>query len=369
MMTFAVTHALCMENQRRYIRTIGTFRLEDRMTTIQDTCPHVTTCGNCIRATETIPTQRTGQIAWLKRFLNVPELDWVDSPKAMHYRSRIRLRIQKDGTMGYFKPKSHTLVPIDHCAIADASINRAIKSLDTVPFPAKSIEFRSNGTSVVANVLSLKGQRPTKDILQNWAEGHLDGIGLDGHKMWGNCTTTIEVCGVTHVLGLASFYQVNQGINALLVETVRDWVLEHNPSQVLDLYCGAGNIGAAIALQGVKVIGMDSAPSSIQDAKRTIQRHNLSMEVHKKDADKFQAGDAFFDVAVLDPPRKGCKGVISELQITRPKAILYVSCNPNALRNDLKEAKKHGYTPYRIKAFDMFPHTHHVETLVELRRN
>ncbi len=341
------------------------------MTTIEQTCPQVTNCGNCVRATETIEEQRTGQVAWLQRFFQREDIAWVDSPKSMHYRSRIRLRVDKDGSLGYFKPKSHTLVGIDTCAIADPQINLALSKLGTVPFPAKAIEFRSNGQSVVANVLSLKGQRPTKDVLAEWAQqdGALAGIGMDGNKMWGNCKTEMTVCGVTHQLSLGSFYQVNQGINALLVQTVRDWVLEHNPSQVLDLYCGAGNIGTAIALQGIKVVGMDSAPSSIQDAKQTIARHNLSMEVHKKDADKFQAGDAFFDVAVLDPPRKGCAGVISELQITRPKAILYVSCNPNALRNDLKEAKKHGYTPHRMTAFDMFPHTHHVETLVELRRS
>ena len=338
------------------------------MTTIQNACPHVEDCGNCIRSDQTMDKQRTDQLAWLQRFLNLENIEWIDSPKVMHYRSRIRLRVNKDGTMGYFKPKSHTLVPIDQCSIADESINSAIKELGDVPFPAKTIEFRSNGESVVANVSSLKGKRPAKDTLRTWAEGTLSGIGLDGNKMWGRCKTEMEVCGVNHQFSLSSFYQVNQGINTLLVETVRDWVLEHNPTQVLDLYCGAGNIGAAIALNGIKVVGIDSAPSSIQDAKQTIQRHNLPMEVFKKDADKFEAGDAFFDVAVLDPPRKGCSGVISELQITRPKAIFYVSCNPNALRNDLKEAKKHGYTPYRMKAFDMFPHTHHVETLVELRK-
>ena len=67
---------------------------------------------------------------------------------------------------------------------------------------------------------------------------------------------------------------------------------------------------------------------------------------------------------MLDPPRKDAQGDF-QLQITRPKAIVYVSCNPNALRNDLKEANKRLHTVC-IKAFDMFPHTHHVETLVEL---
>ena len=131
------------------------------MTTIQEICPHVHNCGNCIRIDESIDKQRTGQLDWLKRFLTIDNIDWVDSPKSMHYRSRIRLRVNKDGTMGYFKPKSHTLVPIDHCTIADEPINTAIKELGSVPFPAKTIEFRSNGLTVVANVSSLKGQRPT----------------------------------------------------------------------------------------------------------------------------------------------------------------------------------------------------------------
>ena len=113
----------------------------------------------------------------------------------------------------------------------------------------------------------------------------------------GNCKTELEARGVSHHFSLASFYQVNQSINALFVQTVRDWAWEHNPTQVRSYY-GAGNIGAAIALKGIKVIGMDSAPSSIQDAKQTIQCHSLSMEVLEKMQTSL-LGDAFFDVAVL----------------------------------------------------------------------
>ena len=95
------------------------------------------TAGNCIRIDENIDKQRTGQLAWLKRFLNIDNIDWVDSPKSMHYRSRVRLRINKDGTMGYFKPKSHTLVPIDSLLYRRRTINVALKGLGTYPFLPK----------------------------------------------------------------------------------------------------------------------------------------------------------------------------------------------------------------------------------------
>ncbi len=338
------------------------------MTAITPTCRFLDQCGNCTQMQTPIEEQSKSQRAWLKRALNLQQLDWIHSPESFSYRSRIRLRANNTGQLGYFKAKSHTHVPIQECVIAHESINDALRSLSPLPFKAKSVEFRSNGHKVVANITSLKGKRPTKAQMADWGKDHLDGIGLDGQPILGACKTVLTVCDIEHHLSLQSFYQVNLEINSILVNTVKNWVLEHNPSQVLDLYCGAGNIGAAIALEGTKVVGMDMAPSSIQDAKKTIKRHSLPMTVHQTNADKFEAGDEFFDVAILDPPRKGASGVISELQITRPKAILYVSCNPRALAKDMKEAKRFGYVPHRATAFDMFPHTLHVETLVELRK-
>ena len=102
---------------------------------------------------QTIDKQRTDQV-WLKRFLNLDSIDWV----ILQNQCTIALEFVYEYTKmerGHFKPKSHTLVPIDHCSIADESINAAIKDSALVPFPAKTIEFRSNGTNVVANVSSL----------------------------------------------------------------------------------------------------------------------------------------------------------------------------------------------------------------------
>ena len=337
-------------------------------------CKNRPTCQNCPQMDHSIETQQQEHVDYLRQFLQFPELTWQESPQNLHYRARITLRPNREGALGYFKAKSHEHLAITECPIAHQSINDCLKALPPLPFPAKSVELRSDGTNVVANILSSKGQRPTKEQMQKWAEGRLQGVGLDGQKMWGNCQSKITVAGVEHHLSLNSFYQVNLQINELLVATILEWLSAHEGiTQVLDLYCGAGNIGAAIAKSGIKVVGIDNAKSSIQDGKNTIKRSHLPMELRLSNADAFRAGDAFFNAVVLDPPRKGIQTVkkgqhlLSELNLTKPKAIFYVSCNPHALRSDLFLAKKLGYAPYQMRAFNMFPHTKHVETLVELR--
>lgn len=331
-------------------------------------CIHSRECGNCPQLIFSQVEKEEQKRIWLAQFLQFPNLRFISSPKQENYRARISLRVNKLGELGYFKPKSHSHVPISQCSIAHQKINQALKSLPSLPFPAKSIEFRTNGKDVLLNILSQKGKRPKKQFLQTWLSDEIQGIGIDSQPMVGQKKLDFEVCGIKHQISLGSFYQVNLEINEILVQTILDWVLEHQPKKVLDLYCGAGNIGCAIANKGIPVIGIESSSSSVQDGQATIKHHQLDMEIRKGDADKFQAGDAYFDLAVLDPPRKGANQVIKELRYTNPKALIYLSCNPYALQKDLQEAKKWGYEPTRMIAFDMFPHTRHVETLVELRK-
>lgn len=332
-------------------------------------CIHSEQCGNCPSLSLTQKEKETQKKDWLAQFLQYPELQLVSSPKQTHYRARISLRPNQAGQLGYYKPKSHVPVPISVCTIAHETINNALKTLPPLPFPVRSVAFHSNGRDLLLNILSQKGRRPKKQLLENWLSNEIHGIGIDSQAMVGQPKLALEVCGITHQISLGSFFQVNLEINALLVQTILDWVLEHQPSTVLDLYCGAGNIGCAIANLGIPVVGIESSLSSVRDGQATIKRHRLNMEIRQGDADQFQAGDAYFDLAILDPPRKGAGIVLKELRYTNPKALIYVSCNPYALQKDLREAKKWGYVPSRMVAFDMFPHTHHVETLVELQKD
>ena len=71
----------------------------------------------------------------------------------------------------------------------------------------------------------------------------------------------------------------------------------------------------------------------------------------------------FFDVAILDPPRKGAGAVIEQVLTTRPKAVVMVSCSPKALSSDLKRARAFGYSMKSVRLYEMFPHSNHVEAM------
>jgi 23S rRNA (uracil1939-C5)-methyltransferase len=136
----------------------------------------------------------------------------------------------------------------------------------------------------------------------------------------------------------------------------------------LDLYGGIGNLSAAAVQAGVPTTLLEREGSSCADA-----RHNFraalkagKATILEKDAAKLVAGEVFFDVALLDPPRAGAPGVLAKVALTRPRAILYLSCDPVSLARDLSELR--GYRVEAVQPYDMFPGTEHVESLALLLR-
>jgi 23S rRNA (uracil1939-C5)-methyltransferase len=169
-------------------------------------------------------------------------------------------------------------------------------------------------------------------------------------------------------IGPASFFQVNPDVNAALVQAVVAACA--GAKQVVDLYAGVGNLGLPIAkATGAAVLLVESHPQAAADARKAARANGISAEVRTADADAFRAGDAWFDVAVLDPPRIGAPGVLAQLAITRPRRIIYVSCNPKALARDLRALRDAGYSQEHTSVFDMFPQTDHIETMCILGRN
>ena len=127
-------------------------------------------CGNCVRLHESMLEQSTGQQAWLKRNLGLSELTWIDSPNPTHYRSRIRLRADKRGQLGYFKSRSHTHVPIPTCAIAHQCINDILTTLPSLPFPAKPLSF--GATDKVSLQTSCPQDVDPTGTKSAWADNH-----------------------------------------------------------------------------------------------------------------------------------------------------------------------------------------------------
>jgi 23S rRNA (uracil1939-C5)-methyltransferase len=312
------------------------------------------------------------------RLLGRPVDAIVPSPKASAYRARVLLRPNREGVLGFTRPGTHNHVPCAHAPLAMPALNAVLASLPALP-GLGAVELRTAGDRVVVAGWSPrrgKGARnrhnrgvppAVRDQLRAIGP-QVQGVALDGKTIAGDTVLHPIVSDVRLHIGPASFFQVNPEVNAALVRAVIDAC--EGAKQVVDLYAGVGNLGLPIAkATGAAVKLIESHPQAAADARKAARANGISADVQTSDADAFRAGDAFFDVAVLDPPRVGAPGVLAQLAITRPRRIIYVSCNPTALARDLRAMRSAGYAPEHTTVFDMFPQTDHVETMCILGRN
>ena len=139
----------------------------------------------------------------------------------------------------------------------------------------------------------------------------------------------------------------------------------------LDLYCGTGSIALHLARHAHKVYGIELVEDAVLNAKKNADRNHIgNVSFHCGDVQKILPTLALktLDVIVIDPPRAGLtkKGVQHILAIDA-RQIVYVSCNPATLARDLAMLLEGGYTIHEVQPVDMFPHTSHIETVVDLR--
>jgi 23S rRNA (uracil1939-C5)-methyltransferase len=231
-------------------------------------------------------------------------------------------------------------------------------------------EFRSNGQEVFLSFTTRKGRsKVAKKSLKGLDYDKLGvaGVSVDGKRIHGPQAMSLVSGGIEHQVSSGGFYQVNLEINELLIDRIKSYVMSLEPTKVLDLFSGSGNLSLPLAKDGVDCVLWESNPASVKDGIATIERLGLSTELTKRNAFRFAPGDEFFDVALLDPPRGGAKGVLASLTLTRPKAIIYVACSPVSFARDLKEAKAAGYKISRLTILDMFPQTEQCELLAFLQ--
>jgi len=174
-------------------------------------------------------------------------------------------------------------------------------------------------------------------------------------------------------IGPKSFFQTNTRQAEKLYQVTNDFAELTGKEIVYDLYCGTGSIGIFVSKMAKQVIGVELIPAAIEDAKENAQLNHLSNT-------SFFAGDVidicnddFFtahgkpDVIITDPPRAGMheKLVRKILEMSAP-TVVYVSCNPATQARDLSLLNEK-YAVTKIQPVDMFPHTHHIENVVQLK--
>ena len=183
-----------------------------------------------------------------------------------------------------------------------------------------------------------------------------------------------EMEGLKFKINAKSFYQTNSKQAYELYKITREFADLKGDETVYDLYTGTGTIAQFIAKKAKKVIGVESVPEAIDDAKENAKRNNIDNteffvgDMAKIFTAEFIAQNGHPDLIITDPPRDGMhKNVVNQLLEVLPEKIVYVSCNSATQARDL-EILKGAYDISKSQAVDMFPQTHHVENVVLLKR-
>jgi len=183
-----------------------------------------------------------------------------------------------------------------------------------------------------------------------------------------------EMEGLQFKINAKSFYQTNSEQAYELYKITRDFANLNGDELVYDLYTGTGTIAQFISKKAKKVVGIESVPEAILDAKENAERNNIANvdffvgDMKNVFNEQFISENGIPDVIITDPPRDGMhKDVVQQILNISPNKIVYVSCNSATQARDLA-LMKDTYEVKKVQPVDMFPQTHHVENVVLLEK-
>ena len=349
-------------------------------------CAAFPTCGGCQWQHVTPAAQRAAkrdivaeQLRRIAGLADVEVLPTLAAPDAFGYRGRVSL-VAEGRRLGYHRARSHALVEVDACPIADPAVSahlgtaRAWAAALRVPLRRVTVSAAPGGVALVAATDAAPGEpdvRATEELLVR--EAAVRGAVLRGggaRRVVGDPTVRVEVeAGLALEIPADTFSQVNPAGNRLLVAAVLALGGFRTGERALDLYCGAGNFGLPLARRGVLVHGVERDAVAVAAAEENAARLGLAT-AHFTCAPVARAlariADTY-DAVVLDPPRAGAADVVDALGRLRAPRILYVSCDPATLARDARALRAHGHRLARVQPLDLFPQTFHVEAVADFR--
>ena len=381
---------------------------------IKPDCPHFPKCGGCalrhMSYAEELEFKRQRVEDALRRIggldLSVDVIHGAEAPEC--YRNKAQFPVSdRSGklSIGFFRARSHDVIDVERCLLqrpeADAAA-RAVKGwMERFKVPAydelthnglvRHVYVRTNRTGeslvcLICNGTKLPHLNALIDALQEAVPGMVGLVlsinrektnvilGKDYLTLWGQDFLYDTLCGLTFKLSVPSFFQVNPMQTEVLYRKAAEFAGLTGDETVVDLYCGTGTISLVLAGQARQVIGAEIVPSAIEDARENAARNGLANTEFicadaKEAAAELVRRGIKPDVISVDPPRKGmAEEVIGHIASMEPKKIVYVSCDPATLARDLSRFAALGYQAEKAEAVDMFPRTHHVETVVLLSK-
>lgn len=309
-------------------------------------------CGGCDFQHISITRQRALKSEVIKeQFERIAKMDIsVDVEEVgepLHWRTRVTATTDHNGALGFYSSRSHRVVPVKECLIAIPEIGIAAMSAQKLsPDVRIEIAYSSEGERMVAEAPKSGDGK----FRQNTGPAVL-------HERVGDKLLQVSQ---------RSFWQGHKRAPEVLTDVVKDFAQLQEGEKVLDLYGGVGLFTAA-CLKDVGATGsihlVEGSKDATADAKNNFAAQS-NIEISTGDVAKIITRINRADVVILDPPREGAgKEVVQEITRLSPRSILYVACDPAALARDTAYLREYGYQLEKIRAFDLFPMTHHIESV------
>ncbi len=362
---------------------------------VEPVCPVFGSCGGCqwqhigyesqLSAKHDILADALWRIGRLE---DVEVGSAVGSPRPYGWRTAVELAFAvRNGavTVGFHSRRGSDIVPISACPVATDPINARLPRLAEA-IGAAGIEADGEirlvagiGGRVAAHLSSERsssvGERRAERFIRAVDVTGLEVTTRHGTSVFGAPAVMYPGWDGANEVGLlcraSSFVQANPDANRALIDLLMASGVAG--TDVLELYCGVGNLTVPMAAARARVTAVEASRASVQDARNTAETMGLS-------GVSFIAGRAEevvgrpsirrakFDVLVLDPPRTGARPVVERIGGLSVREIVYISCSPPTLARDLALLSEGGWRPVSIVALDMFPQTFHIEAVCRLAR-
>ena len=320
------------------------------------------------------------------------------------YRNKAQFPIQKvDGSpvIGFYKKKSHDIIPTDQCIIQHDVNDKIIKIIKTYIRAYKvSVYDEKTHTGVLRHLVTKVGfaskevmvvlvangrKLPYLNELASVLKENIPGfktlvvnvnrektnviLGNENRVIYGDGKINDNIGDLVFEISPLSFFQVNPVQTEVLYNKALEYAALGENDTVFDIYCGIGTISLFLAQRAKKVYGIEIVEEAIKDAKRNAEINNLdNVEFYVGQAEdvvpKMYKQGKRANVVVVDPPRKGCdEKVLDTIVSMQPDRVVYVSCNPSTLARDLAYLNEKGYKSLEVQPVDMFPHSVHIENV------
>lgn len=372
------------ERRRGVLRTSDYELLAPSPDRVVPECPIADRCGGC----DMMQLSRSAELAQKSAMLSealervagvrIEPTGFHVGALALAYRSRVRFHIGREGKLGFFARSSHQLVEVPACAVADPRINQALTQIRRLArrFPEallgfSDVELRATEEGVIARFMPRDGIRPiaAEPLLRALAQQ----LAVAGSER--EAAALVERRTLSEQVFVEipadAFSQINAEVNRLLVAAVVEGALSRGLTSFCDLFAGVGNFALPLAQRGLTGVMVEKAASAVRGAEQAAAKQGLQrLRMRTADAqralqDLVREGQRF-ELVVLDPPREGAAEVAAGIAGLAPRWVAYVACDPVTLSRDLRPLLAAGMRIHSVEAFDMFPRTHHFESLVWL---